>query len=70
MNDNEIWSDEEYARIQAALLAYSLRTTEVCCYRYQVQAFPDGVLRHAVERFGQGAREEEIKAILLYGRRN
>jgi hypothetical protein len=63
------WTNEEYKRIQAALLAYSERTTKIIKgnKRKGDRCQPNTVLEYAVKRFGQGAREEEIKGILLYG---
>ena len=66
---NDAWTSEEYKRIQSALLAYSLRTTEIIKDKRgkSDRCQPNVVLEYAVKRFGQGAREEEIKGILLYG---
>lgn len=67
MIQNSDWADGEYTLIQRALMEYGIRTTEVVGKGNSMRCLPNSVLEYAVKRFGEGAREEEIKAILLYG---
>lgn len=68
MDLEKIWDDDEYERIRSALYAYSARNATVTGQGNAMRCPPPcAVLRYAIERFGEGAREDEIKAILLYG---
>lgn len=67
MDTQQDWEEGEYARIQRALMAYSLRTSKISGKGNAMRCEICPVLEYAVKRFGEGAREEEIKSILLYG---
>lgn len=65
---NPIWSEGEYPRIQEAMTAYARRNVKLIYKRGRVVGCTnDATLQIAAERLGKGAREEEIKAILMYG---